>query len=257
MRLFSRNKSLGESLQKLRTLQGNGQPDFDIVGTSFYKKNFQSLAKKLRVPSNSEVFLELTLRHDPENSHSAKRQAIGVYSHQLLLGHVPEQACPAFLAALNQSEGIGKANGRIWFGADEVFGIRLSILWPPHFEGSKPEKLPHPELKGDGTFSLKLDTSDHKIDWPFMDKTKSKVKGRKVLEIGEGIESTDGTLYAGDYGRRADFACAFGYVAQVPKSRAKEFDKLLNSLGGHAKVSFRLVRTGKSTHSVHIDFIEP
>lgn len=244
-------------MQNLRTLQGNGQPDFDIVGTSFYKNNFQSLAKKLRVPSNSEVYLELILQHNPENKHSAKRQAIGVYSNQLLLGHVPEQACSAFLAALNQSEGIGKATGRIWFGADEIYGIRLSILWPPHFEGFKPERLAQPELKGDGAFTLELDTSDRIIDWRFIDKTKAKVSGRKVLEIGESIESTDGTLYAGDYGRRADFSCAFGYVAQVPKSRAKDFNRLLNSLGGHAKVSYRLVRTGKSTHSVHIDFIEP
>lgn len=152
MKLFGLNKTSDEGLPNLRSLQGNGQPDFDIVGTSFYKNNFRILGKRLGVKSNNEVFLELTLRHDPGNIHSPKRQAIGVYSHNLLLGHIPEQACPAFLSALNQSEGIGKASGRIWFGDDDINGICLSILWPPHFEGSKPEKLPQAELEATGLF---------------------------------------------------------------------------------------------------------
>jgi hypothetical protein len=252
--MFGIRKSSFPSLDALKKLQGNGEPDFAVVGTSFYRQNIEKVRRTHRVQIGNELSIPITLRHDPENSKSPKRQAIGVYSAGLLLGHIPEVACESFLDALKVSAGISKADARIWFGANNVCSIRLSVLWPPHLEGEAAPKLKEQSNVGDGSFSLKLDSSGYRIDWKFMQDTAGKVNGRRVLEIGETFESDDGTLYAGDFGRPADFACVFGYVGEVPKSRERELDRLLNSLGGTLRVKYRLTRTSRFTHSVHIDF---
>lgn len=252
--MFSLRKSFFPSLVTLRKLQVNSEPNFAVVGTSFYKANIENVRRKHKVQIGNELQFELALRHDPGNSKSPKRQAIGIYSEGLLLGHIPEVACEPFLDAMKISDGICKADARIWFGDHGVCSIRLSVLWPPHLEGEAAPKLKAQSNAGDGTYSLKLDSVGYRIDWKFMQDTASKVKGRRVLEIGETFEGDEGTFFAGDFGRRADFACVFGYVAQVPKSREKEFDRLLNSSGGTLKVKYRLTRTSRVGHTVHIDF---
>jgi hypothetical protein len=235
-------------------LDRDDSAEFPVVGVSFFDGNFQKARGKLHAAVNSEHDISVILRHNPENSKSPSRTAVGVYFEGLQLGHIPEVSSHLFVdRVLRRTGGSVACVARIWFGPG-FNSVRLRISWPIRLRGEKSnDELPH--VAGDGAFALKMKSSRKKIDWESISSTQNRVPHRFVLAIGECVTRDDGILSSGLFGRKPYFECLWGDIASFYETNVRQVQRTLNALGGQARVRYRLTRTGLTTHTLELDWV--
>ena len=121
----------GMSASYARTLLGTGTYDFEVVGESFYKQNFEAIQKNLNVSDDSDWDEVATLIADPGNLHS--KNAVAVFISGLKLGYVPENQAELIYRFLLQNGGFAKADAALYFSASSGNSIWLDVARPYTF----------------------------------------------------------------------------------------------------------------------------
>ncbi len=240
----------------IQELEPDEYEEFAVVGVSYRTENFVKARKILSARIGEDRQIRVLLRHNPENTNSPTRTAVGVYFEGMLLGHVPEVSSGMFVAnVLTKTGGSVSCEARIWFG-DGMNSLRLHIRWPPRLAGEE-RLFELTTVEGDGLYSMKLRTTSRKIDWRFIASTQARLANRKVLEIGEVFSANDGLISSGEFGRDPYFQSVYGEIASFYQRDVVRVQRRLNSLGGQALVRYRVLRTGENTHSVELDWKLP
>jgi hypothetical protein len=240
----------------MQELEPDDYEEFAVVGVSFRDENFARAKRILGARVGEDRQIRVILRHNPENTKSPTRTAVGVYFEGMLLGHVPEISSGLFVSrVLTKTGGSVSCGARIWFG-DGMNSLRLHISWPPRLAGEE-RIFDLVRVEGDGLYSFKLKTSARKIDWKFIASTQARLANRKVLDIGEVYLGDDGLISSGEFGRDPYFQSIYGEIASFYQRDVVRVQLRLNSLGGQALVNYRVLRTGEITHTVELDWKLP
>ena len=240
----------------IQELEPDEYEEFAVVGVSYRTENFANARNILGARIGEDRQIRVLLRHNPENTKSPTRTAVGVYFEGMLLGHIPEVSSGLFVASvLTKTGGSVSCRARIWFG-DGMNSLRLHISWPPRLAGEE-RVFELTTVEGDGLYSIKLKTSSREIDWKYIASTQDKLANRKVLEIGEVFLGDDGLISSGEFGRDPYFQSVYGEIASFYQRDVVRVQRRLNSLGGQALVRYRVLRTGETTHTVELDWDLP
>lgn len=225
--------------------------EYKVVGVSFRQENFERLRKLLGKDPGEESTVRVILRHEPENTKSPSRSAVAVYSEGLHLGHIPESGAPTFANLLRGESGLARADARIYFGNDGPNSLQLRIELPPRFEHQERKDNGMSMLQGDGHYSFPMRTKKYPVFWELLSERKAKVS---VLEVGESYFGDDGVLTIGEFGRSPYFFCHYGYIAKPNRADESKVNEHLALLGGQARVSYKLTRTGSDSHVLSLDW---
>lgn len=256
LQTFHDSSGHSEENNVIQELEPDEYEEFAVVGVSYQRENFAHARKILGARIGEDRHIRVLLRHNPENTKSPTRTAVGVYFEGMLLGHVPEVSSGMFVAnVLTKAGGSVSCKARIWFG-DGINSLRLHISWPPRLAGEE-RIFELTKVEGDGLYSIKLKTSSRKIDWKFIASTQAKLANRKVLKIGEVFLGDDGLISSGEFGRDPLFQSVYGEIASFYQRDVVRVQRRLNALGGQALVRYRVLRTGETTHTVELDWNLP
>lgn len=107
-------------------LKGDGSFSQEVVGESFYGKDFKRLESYIKQVDPGEDEVVCILVADPKNKHD--KNAVRVMAGDLQLGHLPREIAAEVQSEIIDYGGLVKVTGKVHFGKHN--SMRLDMLIP-------------------------------------------------------------------------------------------------------------------------------
>jgi hypothetical protein len=107
-------------------LQGDGSFSQEVVGESFYGKDFKKLETFIKQVDPGEDEVVCILVADPQNKHD--KNAVRVMAGDLQLGHLPRETAAEVQSEIIELGGLAKVIGKVHFGTHN--SLRLDMVIP-------------------------------------------------------------------------------------------------------------------------------
>lgn len=107
-------------------LKGDGSFSQEVVGESFYGKDFKRLESYIKQVDPGEDEVVCILVADPKNKHD--KNAVRVMAGDLQLGHLPREIAAEVQSEIIDYGGLVKVTGKVHFGQHN--SMRLDMLIP-------------------------------------------------------------------------------------------------------------------------------
>lgn len=107
-------------------LKGDGSFSQEVVGESFYGKDFKRLESYIKQVDPGEDEVVCILVANPQNKHD--KNAVRVMAGDLQLGHLPREIAAEVQSEIIDHGGLVKVTGKVHFGKHN--SMRLDMLIP-------------------------------------------------------------------------------------------------------------------------------